>query len=120
MMEQPQAVFMLLCSTLTNRLGLFDVHVEPLDGAAGAWIGAGCASRILPSTCSSQRCGPELIVAVLAEALGGRLLDRAVHPLDLTAWPRRAEGARRGAFGIPMASSRSFGKPNERSSASAI
>jgi DNA-binding transcriptional LysR family regulator len=40
MMEQPQAIFVLPRSMLANRLGLFDVHVEPLTGAAGAWIGA--------------------------------------------------------------------------------
>jgi hypothetical protein len=35
MMEQLQPVFVLRGSTLTNRLGLFDVDVESLDGAAG-------------------------------------------------------------------------------------
>ncbi|CAH1652374.1 MULTISPECIES: LysR family transcriptional regulator [unclassified Chelatococcus] len=40
MIEQPQAAFVMPRSMLSNRLGLIDVHVEPLRLGASRWIGA--------------------------------------------------------------------------------
>ena len=40
MIEQPQATFVMPRSMLSNRLGLIDVHVEPLRLGASRWIGA--------------------------------------------------------------------------------
>lgn len=62
MLERPQAVFVLPRAMLANRLGLFDVHLEPLTAAPGAWIGA----RVLE---------PHAAVDALIATLRGALAD---------------------------------------------